>query len=211
MTSGVYSRFRIWQEEDVGSSIFENEKQKVAELVQKLKPGLVVQVEGKALLGHVPEEMLYYHVSEEPDIMARGYTVEAEQGFLPFPDRSIDLLLLAHSFELYHHPETVMVECERVLADNGVIFVMVLTSSWLEGSIPSEFHPLGALKIIPVSARKIKEWVDKSGLVVETEYSLAKEQSFLLGGRLSDMIIHPMGYEIRRMEIGWNGLVGVVE
>lgn len=211
MSNGVYSRFRIWQGEDPGASIYENEKKKVEALIERLKPGLVVQVEGKALLDQVPEEMIYYHVSEEPEIMAKGYTVEAEQGFLPFPDRSVNLLLLAHSIELYQHPGTVMAECERVLADDGVILIMILTSSWLEGNIPSEFHPLGGLKIIPVSARKVKDWVDKSGLIVENEYSLAMEQSFLLGGRLSDMIIHPMGYEIRRMEMGWNGLVGVVE
>lgn len=210
MGSSVYSRFRMWQEEEVGSSIFSHEVETAEALLERLKPRLVVQVEGKALLESVPEDSYYYHVSEDPQVEARGFSVEAEQGFLPFPDRSVDLLILAHALELYQHPMAVLEECDRVLSERGSILLMSLTSSWLEGNIPSEYHPLGNLKIASIPVRKIKDWVAKAGLVIETEYPLTEEVPFLLSGRLSDMVIHPMGYELKRMEVGWNGMVGVV-
>lgn len=211
MDSRIYSQFRVWQQDKVGKAIYQNEKARVKELIKSLKPGLVVQVEGRPLLDRMTEDMVYYHVSEEPDPEACGFTVEAEQAFLPFGDRTVDLLLIGHALELYQNPKAVLAECERVLADRGVLFVMVLMSSWLEGSIPSEFHPLGNLKIVSVSARKFNDSIDSVGLMVQQEHSMANEQSFLLSERLSDMIIQPMGYEIVRQEVAWNGMVGAVE
>lgn len=211
MNSKIYSQFRTWQRGKIGKSIFANEKAKVDELIKSLKPVLIVQIEGRPLLDRMTDDMVYYHVSEEPDPEACGFTIEAEQGFLPFADRSVDLLLVGHALELYQNPKAILAECERVLGDRGVLFIMVLTSSWLEGSIPSEFHPLGDLKIVSMSTRKLNECIEGVDLVINQEHSMANEQSFLLSERLSDMLIQPMGYEVVRQEVAWNDMIGAVE
>jgi|GEM_PF-5982760 hypothetical protein len=207
----IYSQFRMWQTEAVGASIFINEVEKIQGLIKKYKPGLVVQLEGRPLLDQMMENMLYYHVSEDPSVEAVGFTVEAEQGFLPFPDNSVDLLIIAHAIELYQNTHTIMAECERVLSQKGVACVMVLISRWFEGGIPAGLHPLGDLKMASVSLRKFKEATVNAGLMIESEHSLANEQSYLLGERITDMMILPMEYELKRMDVCWNGVIGVVE
>lgn len=209
MTEGSYHKFRLWQEQGLGQTIYQKEKEKIVSIVKSTQPQVVVQLEGRALLDHFSEEMMYYHVSEEPNIETSGYTIEAEQGFMPFPDQSIDLLLVAHALELYQDQEAVIAECSRILSPGGRVVLMMLSRHWLEGGIPKQYHPLGDLSIMPLSTRKIISRFEHEALVVDKEYTLLEHDSIWSEG-LSDMIIQPMGFELVREEVVWNDALGVL-
>jgi SAM-dependent methyltransferase len=65
-------------------------------------------------------------VTRWPDAAAgAGLVCLTEEGALPFPDRSVDRLLLVHCLEGTAEPRHLMRECWRVLADGGRLLVVV--------------------------------------------------------------------------------------
>ena len=54
-----------------------------------------------------------------------GMTVLSDETELPFPDNSIDRMLLVHALESSEHPGDMLKECWRVLAGGGRLMVVV--------------------------------------------------------------------------------------
>lgn len=211
MTVGVYKRFRLWQTKtENGRLLFQNEKDFTASLMEKQKPSLVVQLEGRSLLSHYPKQSVYYHVSEEANSASCAYTVEAEQGFMPFPDRSVDLLLVSHALELYQAHKPTIAELERVLADGGRVVLFVMIRRLFEEGVSPLFQPLGKLDILPLSIRRIKDLLHSEGLEVLEMHSLTGDLSFSFNERLSEYFIAPVAMEVVRSELSWNGTVGAL-
>ena len=213
MTESYYHRFREWQEAAIGKRIFDHEKKVVDQLIKTHKPKMIVQLEGRALLDSFLETVSYYHVSEDADIMARGYSIEAEQGFMPFPDRSVDLVLVGHALELYHNRRATLAEIERVLAPGGRVLLMVLLKRWFEDGVPKQYNPLTDLHVTPLSLKKIEKWLAAEELSIEKQHALVEDQSYMMTERLTDIMIHPVGLELVRVELAdiWDGVVGAVE
>lgn len=208
----IYADFRDWQSQATGDAIHANSKAYVDKMLQSHKPGLVVQLEGRPLLDHYPDTVDYYHVSEDAVVEAHGYTVEAEQAFMPFPDQSVELLLVAHALELYQNMPALCCEFERVLAPKGSIIVTTLVSSWIGGSIPATYHPLGGLKVAPRTLRRIKLCLARAGLEVVSEFSLMSDpNAVMMGDRVRETIVSPIGLEVVRAKPVWSGMVGVAK
>jgi ubiquinone/menaquinone biosynthesis C-methylase UbiE len=161
-------------------------------------------------LDHYPDDQYYYHVSEDANVHAVGYTVEAEQGFLPFPDQSVDLLIIGHALELYQNHQSLFIEVERVLSPNGRIFMATLANYWL-GTLPKHYHPLGDLRVAPQSMRKIKRWLEAADLAIVAEHSLISDQTVMMSERLKETIIRPIGLEIQRFVPQWADMAGAVK
>lgn len=210
MMQSHFDRFRDWQSEGIGEKIFLREKQLVNDLLQSQKPHLIVQLEGRALLDHFPEEGFYYHVSEDVNISAPGYSIEAEQGFLPFPDQSVDCLLLAHSLELYMAHTQLFLEMDRVLSPKGTIFIMVLVNKWLKDTFPKKFHPLGKLNIAPQSIRRVKKRLHAGGMEIVNSHSLIAENR-IIADRIQEQMLYPLALEVKKLTPGWQGTVGVIK
>lgn len=211
MSLGVCESFRHWQKEATGEAIFQQAQREVNQVMQEIKPGLVVQVEGRALLDHFSEDVFYYHVSEEVNIEARGYSVEAEQGFLPFPDQSVDLLIVGHAFELYQNQQGFVMELERVLSTKGVIVITALVNRWL-GTIPKQYHPLGDLNVAPKSMRAIRKLLSTVDLCVIEESTLLSDLSAgMISERLKETIIYPIALKVQRRSPNWSGIAGVAK
>ncbi len=206
-----FKSFRDWQSEGIGKKIYLREKQIATKLIETYKPNMVVQVEGRALLDHFPQQGFYYHVSEAVNREAPGYSVEAEQGFLPFPDQSVDCLLISHALELYMAHAQLFIEIDRVLAPNGVVFLSVLVNKWLKDAFPPMFHPLGRLQVAPQSMRKLRKRISSAGFGVMAEYTFISDKTDVLADRIQEQILYPMGLEIKRVSLGWNGFVGAVK
>jgi SAM-dependent methyltransferase len=62
----------------------------------------------------------------------RNLSLLSDESVLPFPDRSIDRLVLIHCLEGTAQPQTLLRECWRVLADGGrlLVFVANRTGLW---------------------------------------------------------------------------------
>lgn len=206
-----FSRFREWQSESIGHTIYLNARQKVEDIIRQQKPELTVQLEGISLLEHYPKQGYFYHVSEDAYLETCGYTLEAEQGFLPFRDQSVDLLILNHTIELYQDHGLLFKEVERVLAVDGKVFVMVLVNRWLGANIATKYIPLGNIAIMPQSMRKLKKVLSDHELGIWEEYSLMSDpQAVMMTQRLKETLIYPMGLEIGRITPDWNNYVGIL-
>ena len=206
-----YSRFRDWQSEGIGESIFLNAKQQVEDLVGKINPRVTVQLEGRSMLEGLPKDGVYYHVSEDANIDSRGWTVEAEQGFLPFRDQSVDLVILNHTVELYQEARALFKEVERVLSPEGKVFMVVLVDRWLGAKIATKYYPLGNIRIQPQSLRKIKQYLGENELGIWEQCSLMSDpQAVMMSQRLKETLIYPMGLEIARVSVEWNNAVGAL-
>lgn len=211
MSESIYANFREWQHDSVGESIYLKTKQKVDGLILKNKPSVTVQLEGRSLLQNFPLEGWYYHVSEDANIGSPGYSIEAEQGFMPFPDQSVDLLIVANALELYTCHKILFTEIERVLATDGVVFISMLSKHWLTDKVSAIYYPLGNIPVRPMSVRKLKKMLNVSSLAVKEEYSLMSNKSFTLtGDRLAEQIVQPYGLEVVRCTPDWNSAAGVI-
>ena len=205
-----FEGFRDWQSEGIGEKIYQKEKLVVDGMLKLHKPQLVVQLEGRALLDRFPKDGYYYHVSEDANVAAHAYTVEAEQGFLPFPDQSVDCLLISHALELYMAHSQLFLEIDRVLAPSGVMLITVLVNKWVKDAFPTKFHPLGKLQVAPQSIRKLKRRLSASGLEVINTHRLVSEKS-IIADRIQEQMLYPMALELKKLTPGWSGVVGVVE
>ncbi|MCF8483197.1 MAG: class I SAM-dependent methyltransferase [Rhodospirillum sp.] len=58
-------------------------------------------------------------------VLEPALTTLVDEFDLPFPDRSVDRLLLVHALEFTEHARTLLRECWRVLADGGTMIVVV--------------------------------------------------------------------------------------
>ena len=87
--------------------------------MRQYQPGLTVRLKGgrRSLSNYG----YYYHISENADLSAPGYSVEAEAIRLPFADRSVDFLILGHALELLDVHDSLYEEFDRILASDGVI------------------------------------------------------------------------------------------
>ena len=126
MTESIYQQIREWQTRPIGEAVYQSAKKHVQALMEQEKPRLVVQIEGRSLLSEYTESTWYYHLSEDANRHSPGYSVEVEQGFIPFPDQSVNVLILGHALELYQSHQTLFSEVERVLAPGGVVLVVML-------------------------------------------------------------------------------------
>ena len=200
----VYQQMRIWQKHKIGEDVFKKEQQHAQSLMNQEKPRLVVQIEGRSLLSQFPESTWYYHLSEDANRHSPGYSIEVEQGFIPFPDQSIQLLILGHALELYQSHQTLLAEIERVLAPSGVVMVSLLAKSWIVGKLPSSLHPLGGMVIHPISIRRLKRMIQPFGLEVRLEERLFSDGSEGFSTkRLAEQVIQPMVIELVRCSPEW--------
>jgi SAM-dependent methyltransferase len=211
VSKGIYHTFRLWQKESTGHAIFCNAKLEVEKLMLSLRPKVVVQLEGRALLDHFDEDVVYYHLSEEVNVEARGYSIEYEQGFLPFPDQSVELILVGHALELYQNQQAFINDLERVLAPKGVVLITTLVNRWL-GTIPPSYHPLGDLKVAPKSMRSIRKLLGTVDLDIVDEVPLVSDPSvIMMSERLKETIIYPIALKVQRHTPQWTGIVGAAE
>lgn len=95
------------------------------------------QGEAERVLAVMPASQGVIHWPPEGD----GQVTLADETELPFPDRSIDRLLLVHALESSHHPSMLLREAWRVLSDRGKLLVVVPNRTGLWAT--SERTPFG--------------------------------------------------------------------
>jgi len=209
MMLSIHQEFRQWQKSSTGDAIFQHAKQEISRILDENRPNLVVQIEGRSYVEHYPENMFYYHVSEDANIEARGYSIEAEQGFLPFPDQSVDVLIIGHAFELYQNQQGFVMEVERVLSAKGVVVITALLNRWL-GTIPKQYHPLGDLHVAPKSIRSIRKRLATVDLqIVEEKLLVSDTYAAMMSERLKETIIYPVALKVQRQAPSWISIAGV--
>lgn len=195
----------------IGLTIFESLKSEVDQLWQQHRPEVVVQIEGRSLFGAQLSDCYCYYVSEDANVMSCGWTVEAEQGLLPFRDQSVDLLIINHAIELYDGLDGLIRECERVLSPSGRIYIAVLLDRWLGVGIATEFYPMGSIRLTPESLRRVKQSLGRYNLEIVSSRSLmSNTEAAMIVQRLKETLIHPMGFEVMRLEPKWSGYVGAI-
>ena len=204
MTTSIYQQLRSWQEQQIGEAVFLCAQKHTENLFDQEKPRLVVQVEGRSLLSQFPESTWYYHLSEDANRHSPGYSIEVEQGFIPFPDQSVQLLILGHALEVYQSHQTLFAEIERVLAPSGVVLVVMLAKTWIVGKLPGPIHPLGGMAVHPITLRRLKRIIKPYSLELRLgERLLEGEQMKFSTKLLTEHVIQPMVVELVRCAPEW--------
>ncbi len=105
----------------------------------------------------------------------------ADPAALPFPDASVDLLVLPHTLELAADPHGVLMEVERVLVPEGRVILSLFNPVSLWGLRQARAHACGRLGLerlgrlfLPsagdfIAPWRARDWLSFMGLEVQTQ------------------------------------------
>ena len=121
-----------WLKTPQGEAIYALEETVFLDYWSQVQSKSVLQLCGPALIDSPAIHGHYFHVDLYPDFFSRGLSVCALFHRLPFPDQSMDLVVVPHVQELYAEPQLLYKEIDRVLAPNGkmLMFGVNMSSLW---------------------------------------------------------------------------------
>ena len=120
-----------WLQSPQGQAIFHIEEKIFHDYWSLEKPQCVLQLSGQALLDEPAIHGHYFHVDLHPDFFSRGLSVCALFHRLPFPDQSMDLVVMPHVQEIYDDPRVLYREIDRVLSPAGRLLMFGVNTSSL--------------------------------------------------------------------------------
>ena len=125
-----------WISGSLGHRIQTEERRLARAELKRLFGQVVLQVGGKAGFPLIANSLapIKFHVVFGGDVSKPSHCpiVLAEDNLLPFPNDSVDILVLQHSLDISAHPHHVLREAERILRPGGrlLLFGFNPTSSW---------------------------------------------------------------------------------
>ena len=125
-----------WIAGRLGHRVQTEERRLARRELKRLFGQVVVQVGGTAGFPLIANSLapIKFHVVFGDDVSTSAHcsVILAEDNLLPFPNDSVDILVLQHSLDISAHPHHVLREAERVLRPGGrlLLFGFNPSSSW---------------------------------------------------------------------------------
>ncbi len=114
-----------WHKQPIGAEVISLEITQLQPILEQLAGQYLLQLGNAELFAHIQAKRIHHRlmITQQPDEQLKSNSTCSSYTELPFPDSSIDVVLLPRILEFTPAPQTVLAECWRVLADDGHLIV----------------------------------------------------------------------------------------
>lgn len=163
-----------WIAGRLGHRIQTEERRLARRELKRLFGQVVLQVGGTAGFPLIADSLapIKFHVVSGGNVPKTNHcpVILAEDNLLPFPNDSVDILVLQHSLDISAHPHHVLREAERVLRPSGklLLFGFNPTSSWgLRKLLSTPLSSLLPWRARFMSRTQVEDWCRLLNLLPE--------------------------------------------